>query len=286
MPSFLKPELINESFKRLGTCDTHGKKHLERSSGIFYFLAIAATCKNNGCEPLDLNPDSLTGKTNRESVELEFSKLVKIKSRDPNISRSVVELGKIETGGTPPEKRISSNFFTVPLKKASIVNVEFSYPKRPAPLLKMGIFATGRNWGVCLDDDWQCNLPRFLAETRTTTPFIDLAIFVLKSHRFPNAINNELEAIEVALHSLYGASITIYWMAKIHSELRFRRGFSFQFVDTYNDPLSDGEPVIEEKLSDPLNLSAMSHVQLIERVQFLERLIFINNRLEENQNDN
>lgn len=67
---------------------------------------------------LDLNPDSLEGKDNRKQVEVEYTKTDLLeKTRDD--FKQVTELGKIDVGGTTPEKRISSNFFTVPLKKAS-----------------------------------------------------------------------------------------------------------------------------------------------------------------------
>ncbi|HYC79862.1 MAG TPA: hypothetical protein VEC17_02455, partial [Candidatus Binatia bacterium] len=80
-----------------------------------YFCALDAVCKKKGVDALDLNPNRTEGKDNRKLIELEFAKIALL-SRNNDVLFQVTELGKIQRNGNEPEKRISSNFLTVPLK--------------------------------------------------------------------------------------------------------------------------------------------------------------------------
>ena len=157
MAKYLNSELVCKSFERLSSQITTGKSHLERTSVLMVFFAVNAACKNLDVDSLDLNPATLQGRNTRKSVELEFTKLVLVGNTHGGI-KQVIELGKIDEDGTSPEKRISSNFLTVPLKRASDQTAPYYYPRRPkAPLLKMGPAATGRKWGIDYHDDWMSN---------------------------------------------------------------------------------------------------------------------------------
>jgi hypothetical protein len=178
--SFLSTELVSKCFQRLSARERGGKKHLERTSALLYFLAFDATCKFFEVDALDFTPETLIGKNHRRQFELEFVRLA-VLERNQDQLKQVTEFGKIDINGTIPEQRISSNFFSVPVKKASTRTDAALYPNRPkAPVLSMGVFATGKPWGVTLYEKWQTNLPKLLSEIRYSTPNIDLAIFAVR----------------------------------------------------------------------------------------------------------
>ena len=85
--------------------------------------------------------------------------------------------------------RISSNFFTVPLKKGSQSAKVYFYPNRPVPVLKLGQVATGITWGISYFEDWIKNLPELLVDVKSSSPFTDLAVFVLKDFNFDSKIH-------------------------------------------------------------------------------------------------
>src|SRR5579863_2784899 len=111
---YLSSEQVSVSFKRLSSRKQEGKTHLERTSAFMYFIAFDAVCKSKGKGPIDFDPDKNEGKSNRKLIELEFTKLVLLNKVQGKITQ-VSELGKIDHTGKDPEKRISSNFLTVPL---------------------------------------------------------------------------------------------------------------------------------------------------------------------------
>src|SRR5690606_35170148 len=157
-----------------------------------YFLAFDAVCKKVDNTLLDLNPDKPNGKNNRKAIELEFTKLVLL-DRSHGQIRQVSELGKVDCKSKDPEKRISSNFLTVPLKRASGQAGNFYYPQRPStPLFKMGPAATGLKWGLKYYEDWMDNLPKLLSEIKDSTPFTDLAIFVFRDASIDAPVSSSL----------------------------------------------------------------------------------------------
>ena len=118
MARYLSPELVLRSFSRLRPRVTEGKIHLERCSAIMYFLAFDATCRRFDLTVLDVNPQTTTGKTARQQLQLEFAKLSSVKSLS-GVPRQVSRFGEIDEGGISPEKRMSSNFLTVPVTRAT-----------------------------------------------------------------------------------------------------------------------------------------------------------------------
>jgi hypothetical protein len=218
MTKYFDPEFVSRSFKRLASRKRGGKTHLERTSVLMYFLAIDAALKHFDVNILDLNPDSLDGKNNRKQVELEFTRLVLI-DKSQYILKQVNELGKINTGGTNPEKRISSNFFTVPLKKASGQNEPYYYPRRPsAPLLKMGPAATNKKWGIQYHNDWSLNFPVLLSEVKYPTSALDLAIFVCRDCQFDDEAIEIFSILNEQLRKRFTKKMADYWVSKIDKE--------------------------------------------------------------------
>ncbi len=73
---------------------------MERTSAVMYFFAFDAVCKSKGNVPVDFDPDKNEGKSNRKSIELEFTKLVLLNKVQGRITQ-VSELGKIDRRKRP-----------------------------------------------------------------------------------------------------------------------------------------------------------------------------------------
>ena len=237
-PMFLNSELVAESFKRLSPRSSSGKKHLERTSALMTFLAFSRVDKKLGLPPLDFDPKTDNGINGRQEMKVQFAALVQLCPSRDNIIRHVIELGEVREGGTDPEKRITSNFLTVPLKKASETNEQAAYPKRPSPILKMGMKATGLKWGVDYHSDFKVNIPELMREFKSTTPFTDLAIFALREQEFKDGTNDIRNGISQAIQDLFGEKLSGFWIGKIKREKAFfRSNVNRFFVDRYSPPL-------------------------------------------------
>lgn len=273
MAQYLNQKLVDFSFKRLAPKTNVGKKPLERTSALMYFLAFDAVAKKLDCCPLDLNPKASDGKNNREAVELEFVKLVMLKNTDDMQVRQVSVLGKIEKGGTAPEKRISSNFLTVPLKKASESAKAYNYPSRPASLLKMGASATGLKWGADYHDDWRTNLPRFLSEVKSNTPFTDLAIFVFRDAKVSADSQNVRDALADLIKNRFSEDFAAFWTKRIDAEKVFFKHGDDPFRPTHQESLSETTVISEASASDAESLKSLDKQTLVDRIVYLEGLL-------------
>lgn len=264
---YFSSKQVLSSFKRLSSRRRTGKTHLERTSSLMYFLAFDAVCKQHGCESLDLNPQSTNGINNRKLLGLEFAKLVVLGNKD-QVCWQVSELGKIHSNGNCPEKRISSNFFTVPLKKASAQSDSVPYPKRPAPVLLLGGSRNGINWRVQYHAQWRNNLPKLLLEVVEPTCFSDLAIFVLREAQFNKCENGYIEALSSLIKNKFSESLSDFWIQRIHGE-KVLSGNKFQepFANDYEAfPLED--PTFAQ---DRLNV--LSKSELLKRISYLESVL-------------
>jgi hypothetical protein len=277
MSLYLNTKLVELSFKRLAPRSTAGKKSLERTSALMYFLAFDAAVKNLDYCPLDLNPRSVEGKNNRNEVELEYVKLVQLKPSEDGQVRHIVTLGRIDKGGNSPEKRISSNFFTVPVKKASEASTVYNYPNRPAPLLKMGLTATDMKWGVDYHDDWETSLPKLLVELKGSSPFTDLAIFVTRNDPLPEGTIKLNDALSYAVHNRFSEKLAIYWVKRMDAEKVFFKHGEYPFQPYYSDPLAVDNLLIEGRSSDKEVLQTLDKKALVDRVVYLEGLLDVQN---------
>src|SRR3989344_4072268 len=144
---YLNEQLIQDSFLRLRQNETGGKTGLERTSALMCFLAFDALLQRTGVNtPVDFDPEVSIGNNNRSVLTREFTRLVQLKNGTEPYH--VLNLGEVAIGGNPPEKRFSSNFLTVSLKKATTSERVYEYPSRPSnPLLILGPKATGLIWG-------------------------------------------------------------------------------------------------------------------------------------------
>jgi len=238
MPFYFRPDQVLTSFKRLASRKSQGKTPMERTSSLMYFLSFDAVAKKSAKDILDFNPDKSEGKENRKLIELEFRKLVLIKMDESEILQ-VIELSKISNDSKSPEKRISSNFLTVPLKKASEQAAPYLYPKRPStPLIKMGQSATGMKWGMKHHDGWPQNLPKLFSEIVAPTVFTDLAIFIFRDSSIDKIENkNYVDVLSSMITEKYTPSLASFWIEKIKKEQVFVKHIKDPFND-FHEPFS------------------------------------------------
>lgn len=271
---YFSEEQVSISFQRLASRKrAEGKKtktHLERTSILMCFLAFDARCKNTNMTRLDMNPDNLDGRGNREAVAIEFSKLVLLDFK-PRRLRQVLELGKVSGDGKDPAVRFSSNFLTVPLKKATEQSDEFFYPKRPAssPMIRLGQAATGMKWGMSYHQDWPFSLPKLMSEVKDSTPFTDLAIFVMRDTKLAGA--DYLEALTSAIYGRFSEKLANFWTERIKKERVFVRHI-------LPNPFSPShQPFARLSFSPPTRgYDALSKTELIEHLVHLEGILEAN----------
>lgn len=271
MAVYLSSHQVSVSFKRLSSRKTNGKTHLERTSVLMYFLAFDAVCKKTELSMLDLDPDKLEGKSNRKAIELEFTKLVLLDRAYGKI-RQVSELGKIDCDSKDPEKRISSNFLTVPLKKASDHNEKFIYPKRPsAPLFKMGASATGLKWGLEYHEDWMNSFPKLLSEIKDSTPFTDLAIFIMRDSVIEgNNSVNLIDSLKQLISKRFSIRVSKFWIERIEKEKVLAKHTSNPYTTTH-------EPFAKKAKENSTNrFEKCDKKDLVEYITYLEDVLEAN----------
>ncbi|MHA4811744.1 hypothetical protein ACX0G9_26845 [Flavitalea flava] len=234
-----------------------------------YFLAFEAVLKNTDETYLDCNPDKTDGIHARKAIEFEFTKLVLLGNADGH-PYQVYELGKIAKDGTMPEKRISSNFLTVPLKNASKQAAPYYYPKRPAPLMNLGQAASGVKWGIVRHTDWAKNLPRFFSEITGSTFFTDLAVFVVRDMPIPDShAKNCIDALTILLGKKFSAELSEFWIDKIKKEHILARHLASPFCNAY-------EPLVD-KIRVSSGLSPKTELEeLKNRIAYFEGLLQAN----------
>lgn len=269
MSKYLSQEFVCKSFERLSSRNKTGKTHMERTSALMYFLSIDAAFNHFNVSILDLNPDSLDGKNSRKQVELEFTRLVLVGNSDRGV-RQVTELGKIEDAGTHPEKRISSNFLTVPLKKASNQTTPYYYPNRPKhPLFKMGLAATGKQWGISLHDNWMLNFLAILTTIKGSTPLLDLAVFVCRDCVIDDVTTDIFTALEEQLNKRFTKKLAEFWILRMEKERAMPRGVEIPFAG-YHAPFAS---IYKRATTSVKQYAQMNKHELIARIHHLEFML-------------
>jgi hypothetical protein len=268
---YINSDQVAISFKRLSSRKESGKTHLERTSVLMYFLAFDAVCKSSGYNRLDLNPEKTDGKSNRKAIELEFTKLVLLERSRKSIVQ-VSELGKVDCNAKDPEKRISSNFLTVPLKKASEQTDPYFYPKRPAaPLMGLGHPATGLKWGLGYSKDWEVNLPKLFSDIKDSTPFTDLAIFVFRDTWFPDNTSDYIQALSLCIIERFTSELAKFWVDRIEKEKVLVRHISSPF-SIVHQPFAK-----PSKTTSSRDLGSIKKEYLIDHIVYLENVLTVNN---------
>lgn len=270
MVKYLNPSLVQESFLRLASKTDGGKSHLERTSAILYFLAFDAVCHSNQKCELDFDPDRFEGKDNRRKLELEFSKLVLL---DTEYGQKIqyFEFGKIDATNVAPEKRLSANFLTVPLKKATTESQPSYYPKRPnAPLLKLGAVATKKKWGISRHEDFEKNLFVVMNSARSSTPAYDLAIVILRNSEFLASQQNIFNGLHDQLAKKFTPEVCALFKKRIDKEKILVKTSSEYFVDHHINFIK----AQNKKVTIDNRCESMSREELIAKIEELEAKIY------------
>lgn len=264
---YLNENLIRDSYLRLRQKKVGGKKGLERTSALICFLALDALLKRTGVNPpLTLDPEDSTGKTNRDVLTREFARLVHLKTTESGLCH-VLDLGEITIGGTPPDKRFSSNFLTVSLKAATTSSEAYGYPSRPRnPLIFLGPKATGLTWGMDRHPDWKKNLPVFLQDRKTKTPFHDLACFVLRQRGMESTSTSLEEGLMNGLSEMFTDELCAFWRTQLTLEKVYATKIDLPFQDSQPSPFADLSWLGNTEEADPT-------VVLNSRINYLEGLL-------------
>jgi hypothetical protein len=262
---YLNENLIKESFLRLRQNKIGGKTGLERTSALMCFMAFDALLKRTSITPpVDLDPEVSNGKSNRDLLTREFTRLVQLKNGTEPYH--VLNLGEVEIGGSP-EKRFSANFLTVPLKASTTSATTYDYPSRPKnPLLVLGLKATGLKWGINRHPDWKNNLPVFLKGRRTKTPFHDLACFVLRQRGFVSSSTTLPDGLFDGLSEIFTPELCIFWKNQLSLEKVYAEEVTEPFQDAIPKPFEDCSWMGDVR---PVNET----VALTLRVNYLEGLL-------------
>ena len=194
----------------------------------------------------------------------EYSRLVSVSKAPNDIAQSVHELGFVVLGGKDPSQRISSNFMSTQVVKATISETEYEYPMRPAPLLYLGKKATGITYGVELHDNWQEGFKQHLSGVSSNTPFTDLAMFCL---RYENAEKKETLTLTISamIRQKFSKDIADFWVSKIKAERLFAKHLSCE--DFMEEVLVDSLATINSNCQDRrAELMKYDKEQLVEMI--------------------
>lgn len=269
-------EQVKSSFIRLRQNIVEGKSGVERTSALMYFLAYDAVGGDQA--PITLDPNTAAGRANRDELTREYCRLVTVRVIGPREIWSITDLGLVTRNGNTPAKRISSNFLTVPLKKASHRSSVVAYPNRPRPLLNLGNGLGVGGWGIAPHPAWKTNLPVFLSERITKWPFTDLAIFVLRDSDFTRRTSLQ-ETIESLLSDRFSIPLSSFWIEQIGREFKYR---SFEPSDpwvrsNYHKVFEDKEWITSISNEDEVSLLDDRVHQLETRISYLEEKLDENN---------
>ena len=267
-------EAVRESFKRLRMSIVEGKIGIERTSALFYFLAFDSSHRSQA--PLSFDPETSVGKQNREAFSREYCKLSTLKTLGCGKYLCTDDLGLVTQNGTSPEKRVSSNFLTVPLKTASQRSAPQNYPKRPLPLLMLGPGLVSCNWGIGIHPDWRENLHKFLSEKITRTPFTDLAIFVLRDDKYETKDSLE-KVLSSDLTHRFSEELSTFWIQQIKRESKIflsQRSANW-YSENYHHAFDDEEWIRSVKRVGTREVSRVSSLE--KRIVYLEDLLKKNN---------
>jgi len=264
---WLSAEAVRASFVRLRLNIPDGKAGTERTSALFYFLAFDSSYKSQA--PLSFDPDSVLGRQNRGVFTREYCKLSILKVLGNQSFLCTDDLGFVTKNGTAPEKRVSSNFLTTPLKRASQRPTPQAYPSRPSgmPLLQLGPCLVRGNWGIGLHPNWHVDLHKYLSERLTRAPFSDLAVYVLRDDALDRRDTFE-DTLSAGLFDRFSDKLANFWSQQILRESRFARiqHTANWHSDEYHHAF-DSEAWVDQN-------RAKSEVEsLKERIVYLERLL-------------
>jgi len=273
MTKYLAPSLVSKSFERLREIVPEPKAGQEVTSAIFYLLAFERARQALGCRAiLSLNPCTSEGRRARTLMRDEFSKLsILCEHPVPGVFVNAPDLGSYACERKSPDKRIGSNFFTVPLKKASQSASAIDYPNRKhGPLLVLGPLQADSKWCIRRHPKWLHTIRQMLAERSTRTPFTDLAVFIFRNAKC--AYSSDLpEALCELVRSHFCEDFATEFCAQILTER--------QRLSVKEEPFAEDFANCFKHLADvSANDSQKNDPQVLKaRISYLEQLLVAHN---------
>jgi len=223
MTKYLNEELVKNAFDNL-RAKGDGKLNHERSTAIFVALSFNAISHKTNEQVLDLSPDSDLGKYHRDLFKAQYEELVAIESgKQQKKYKQIWEFGVVKESSKSPSVKLSSNFLTTRLKKASTMMTALEYPGRPkgVPLLLLGEEGSGVSYKAKHTKNWFQNIPTVLRHAPTKTPLIDLALLVFRDVELTDA-KTPKDNLQTMIATRFTQDFSEWWIERLEKELIFR----------------------------------------------------------------
>ncbi|WP_179091831.1 AAA family ATPase [Paenibacillus borealis] len=179
-------------YQMLQPRDRGGKLGRETTSGLAYFFSLDRLQRTLGSEIIDLHPES---EERHEFIDM-FVETLLIGFDEDNRELQASNLGFVEIVENSLEKKVSSNFLTVPVKKGSRQQDLLPYPGRPGPLVNLGVLTTTHDkWGITKNPDWKENFPKFINRRICGEDTFPLIVFLLRDKALVNLESNDAQVI-------------------------------------------------------------------------------------------
>ena len=226
---WINENIVREALHSLREMEPTPKRGKERTSCLMYFMAFDSMVAKGRGEPILLDPEIGAGLDNRREFTEAYCHLVSVGCGQDGKEHWVDNLGEVNfSGKRRSDKKFSGDFLTVPLKKASAAALPQDHPRRPSPLLSLGVEMYGSKWGVQRHPDWKSHLPDFLNDRFSPTKWTSLAIFVLRDEPFgPHG---------TLLKEKFTAELAELWVSRINAEKRRLKVRSDFTTQTKNNP--------------------------------------------------
>ncbi|OMF56537.1 MoxR family ATPase [Paenibacillus sp. FSL R5-0766] len=180
---YFADQTFRTNYRMLQPLEQGGKLGRETTSGLAYFFSLDRLQKKLGLEIIDLHPES----ADRQEFISMFIETLMVGRDEQNNELQATSLGFIEVGASSLEKKVSSNFLTVPVKKGSRQQELLPYPGRPGPLVNLGL-DTGIHgkWGITKNPEWKDNFLKFINRRLCGSNTFPLIVFLLRNRPLLN----------------------------------------------------------------------------------------------------
>lgn len=277
-------KVVHDALKGLREMEPTPKRGKERTSCLMYFLAFNKLVARGSTEPILLDPETGPGRQNRREYTKEYAKLVSVGTTENGKELWVDNLGDVNfSGKRQSANKFSADFLTVPLKRASTAKSPQGHPRRPSPLLTLGVTVYGLKWGAEMHPEWKSNLPDFLNDRLSPTKWTNLAIFVFRKEPM-DPKKSLVRNLEDLIKQQFTKQLSMLWCSMIKAEKRRLNHPNKVFAKTLENPFP--EPKTNNQMSGGEQLpTAQEWEQILEELAHLREENAILRRRLENINE-
>ncbi len=200
---------------------TEGKTGMERTSILATFLSFDRLERDLSAASIDLSDGTIA----RNLIKDYYHDCLTMGELHGK-PYEVVDFGWIQDAGTRQlASRLSSNFLTTGLKRASELANPSDWPRRPkAPLLQLGLPLEGKRWGVAKHPDWMTNLETVFGDRICGLNTFPLIVFLLR-HQELEFIDDPLLLLKNGLSTIYTPDL-VEWLVS-HAAIPMNWSISF-----------------------------------------------------------